>query len=138
MKKLFYYEGNYLRNFGNDVHYAILTIEEGDFSIIKYKKEYGNCNEIDFSEKESGRFKVEYGSNMRGTEEVVFAETLEEAQKEYHRMEKYYCEDMSKLSKPLEELIINKEKINLPLTSTQQALLPYIKNGTLKVINIEQ
>lgn len=113
--KPIYIERNYSRNLGSDIHYAIITIEEcseDEYSVEEYLKEF-NCadQDIEFSEKTSGKFRVEYGSNWKGTEEVVFADTVDESLVALKRMEHQYCEGMSSLGKPLEEYIINNEEI---------------------------
>lgn len=130
----FYYEGNYVKGLGSDILYAIITINEGNFSVVAYEEEFGKQNidfGFDYLGKESGKFKVEYGSNWDGTEAVSFVNTLEEAKKEYERMEDIYCEGMSKQAKSLEELIINREPIVMPQTPAQRILQDAINKGEL-------
>jgi hypothetical protein len=138
MKKPFYYEGNYHKNMGSDCHYAIITIEEGGFSIEDYEKEYGK-QDIEFGGGiggSSGKYKVEYGSNMSGTEEVSFVNTIEDAKSEYARMEDVYCDDMCTLSKPLEDYIINNEEIPKKNTPAQNIVNEFVKKGEIKEIKL--
>lgn len=123
----YYYEGNYYRGIGSDGIYAIMTIEEGDFSIDEYVKEFGEQG-IEFDEgSETGKFKVEFGSNWCGTEEVAFVDTLEEAKEHYARMEESHCEGMSFTGKPLEDMIIAGEKIPTGYTDKQLEVMSILR-----------
>lgn len=131
MKDLFYYEGNFASQSST---YGIATIQE--FSETYSLKEYIDENKItditfDISEKESGRFFVEIGSNVSGTREIAFCENIEEAKEKYEYMVESHFSGLSKLSKPLEDYLINNEPVVLNDSEAVKTLKKHIQLGNL-------
>ena len=131
MKDLFYYEGNFASQSST---YGIATIQE--FSETYSLKEYIDENKItditfDISEKESGRFFVEIGSNVSGTREIAFCENIQETKEKYEDMVESHFSGLSKLSKPLEDYLINNEPVVLNDSEAVKALKKHIQLGNL-------
>lgn len=128
---LFYYEGNFASQGST---YGIATIQE--FSDKYSLKEYIEENKIDditfdISEKESGKFFIEIGSNVSGTREIAFCDNIQEAKQKYDDMVENHFYGLSKLSKPLEDYLINNEPVFVNDSESIKIIKKHIESGTL-------